>query len=110
MSSLADLLSSKAKAELSRRLFGVRAERLHLRELARHSGLAVGTVRQELDRLARLGLVQSEADANRTSTSICSRWSSSSGSRRSATKSFQRCWPHPDCSSSETIRLCQNCN
>jgi DNA-binding transcriptional ArsR family regulator len=66
MNPLADLLSSKVKAELFRLLFGVRAERLHLRELARQSGLAVGTVRQELDRLARLGVVQSEADGNRT--------------------------------------------
>ena len=71
MNPLADLLSSKVKAELFRLLFGVPAERLHLRELARQSGLAVGTVRQELDRLARLGVVQSEADGNCTSTSIC---------------------------------------
>jgi DNA-binding transcriptional ArsR family regulator len=66
MNPLADVLSSKVKAELFRLLFGVPAERLHLRELARQSGLAVGTVRQELDRLARLGVVQSEADGNRT--------------------------------------------
>jgi len=66
MNPLADVLSSKVKAELFRLLFGARAERLHLRELARQSGLAVGTVRQELDRLARLGVVQSEADGNRT--------------------------------------------
>jgi len=66
MNPLADLLSSKVKAELFRLLFGARAERLHLRELARQSGLAIGTVRQELDRLARLGVVQSEADGNRT--------------------------------------------
>ena len=58
-------LSSKVKAELFRLLFGVHDEPLHLRELARQSGLAVGTVRQELDRLTRLGVVQSEADGNR---------------------------------------------
>jgi len=71
MNPLADLLSSKVKAELFRLLFGARAERLHLRELARQSGLAIGTVRQQLDRLARLGVVQSAADGNGTSTSIC---------------------------------------
>jgi predicted transcriptional regulator len=68
---LADLLSSKVKAELFRLPFGVPAERLHPRELARKPGFAVGTMRQELDRLARLGVVQSEADGNGTSTSIC---------------------------------------
>ena len=47
MNAPTDLLSSKVKAELFRLLFGVRNERLHLRELARQSGLAVGTVRQE---------------------------------------------------------------
>ena len=71
MTPLADLLSSKVKAELFRLLFGVRAERLHLRELARQSGFAVGRMRQDLDRLARLGVVQSEANGNGTSTSIC---------------------------------------
>src|ERR1035437_8304423 len=48
----ADLLSSKVKAEVFRLPFGVRDEWLHLRELARQSGLAVGTVRQELNRRA----------------------------------------------------------
>ena len=71
MNPLADLLSSKVKAELFRLLFGVRVERLHLRELPRQSGLPVGTVRQELVRLDRLDVVQSEADGNGTSTSIC---------------------------------------
>jgi hypothetical protein len=35
---LADLLASKVKVEVFRLLFGVRDERLHLRELARQSG------------------------------------------------------------------------
>ena len=61
MSTLADLLSSKVKAAVFRLLFGMHTERLHLRELARQSGLAVGTVRQELNRLTRLGVVESEA-------------------------------------------------
>lgn len=66
MNALADLLSSKVKAEVFRLLFGVRDDRLHLRELARQSGLAVGTVRQELSRLKRLGVVEAEVDGNRT--------------------------------------------
>ena len=40
MTALADLLSLKAKAEMFRLLFGVRDERLHLRELARQSGFS----------------------------------------------------------------------
>ena len=66
VNALADLLGSKVKAEVFRLLFGVGDERLHLRELARQSGLAVGTVRQELKRLTRLGVVEAEADGNRT--------------------------------------------
>lgn len=57
--SLAELLSSKVKAELFRLLFGLDGKPLHVRELERRSGLAVATVRQELDRLTKLGLVES---------------------------------------------------
>ena len=64
--SLAELLSSKVKAELFRLLFGLKGERLHLRELERRSGLAVATVQQELRRLTRLGLVEAQPDGNRT--------------------------------------------
>ena len=60
MNGLADLLSSKVKAEVLRLLFGVRDERLHLRELARRAGLAVGTMRQELNRLIRLFIIGDE--------------------------------------------------
>ncbi len=49
-----------------RLLFGIRNDRLHLRALARQSGLGVSTVRQELKRLVRLRLVLSEAQGNRT--------------------------------------------
>jgi uncharacterized protein len=63
--SLADLLSSKVKAEVFRLLFGINSEPLHLRELARRSGLAVGTVQQELARLTRLGLLEKRVDGNR---------------------------------------------
>ena len=64
--SLAELLSSKVKAELFRLLFGLKAERLHLRELERRSGLAVATVQQEISRLRRLGLIEARPDGNRT--------------------------------------------
>ena len=40
MTALADLLSSKVKAEAFRLMVGVRDERLHLRELARRPAFA----------------------------------------------------------------------
>lgn len=64
-SSLAELLSSKVKAEVFRLLFGLGGQPLHLRELERQSGLAISTVRQELDRLTKLGLVEPRVDGNR---------------------------------------------
>ena len=66
MNILADLLSSKVKAEVFRLLFGLHQQPLHLRELQRRSGLAVATVQQELHRLRRLGLIESRPDGNRT--------------------------------------------
>ena len=65
MSTLADILSSRVKAEMFRLLFGLGGAPLHLREIGRQSGLAVGTVRQELERLTSLGLVEKTADGNR---------------------------------------------
>jgi predicted nucleotidyltransferase len=66
MNTLADLLSSKVKAEVFRLLFGLHGEPLHLREMERRSGLAVATVQQELGRLTRIGLVEARPDGNRT--------------------------------------------
>jgi DNA-binding transcriptional ArsR family regulator len=63
--SLAQLLSSNVKAEIFRLLFGLDGRPLHVRELERRSGLAVGTVRQELHRLAKLGLIEARTDGNR---------------------------------------------
>jgi uncharacterized protein len=65
MSVLAEILSSRVKAEIFRLLFGLSAKELHLRELERQSGMAVGTVRQELQRLVRLELVAARRDSNR---------------------------------------------
>ncbi len=66
MNTLTELLSSRIKAEMFRLLFGLSARELHVRELERQSKLSVSTVRQELRRLAKLGLVESRKDGNRT--------------------------------------------
>jgi DNA-binding transcriptional ArsR family regulator len=62
---LAEILSSRVKGEIFRLLFGLSGKELHLRELERQSGMAVGTVRQELQRLVRLELVAARRDGNR---------------------------------------------
>ena len=66
MSALSDILSSRVKAEVFRLLFGDPGCALHLREIARQSGLAVGTVRQELKRQVQLGLLEECLRGNRT--------------------------------------------
>ncbi len=66
MNKLADLLSSRVKAEIFRLLFGGPRQELHVREIARQSDLSEATVRQELKRLARLELVAARRDGNRT--------------------------------------------
>ena len=63
---LAALFSSRVMAEVFRLLFGLLPARIHIREIQRQSGLAVGTVRQELRRLADLGIVHATIDGNRT--------------------------------------------
>jgi predicted nucleotidyltransferase len=65
MTSLAGILSSKVKAEIFRLLFGLAGQELHLREIARQSGLNVATVHHELQHLAKLGLVETRKDGNR---------------------------------------------
>lgn len=65
MNVLAELLSSRVKAEVFRLLFGLQHRELHVREMERQSGLADATVRQELKRLVRLGLVTARRDGNR---------------------------------------------
>jgi DNA-binding transcriptional ArsR family regulator len=65
MTKLVDIVSSRVKAELLRLLFGLGRQELHLRELVRQSGLALGTVQQELRRLSRVGLVVTRKDGNR---------------------------------------------
>jgi predicted nucleotidyltransferase len=62
---LSDILSSRVRAEIFRLLFGLSDKELHLREIERQSGFALSTVRQDLAKLTRLGLVKSRRDGNR---------------------------------------------
>ncbi|GMV81898.1 MAG: hypothetical protein AMXMBFR7_30820 [Planctomycetota bacterium] len=65
MNALAELLSSRVKAELCRLLFGAQAEELHMRELTRRSGCTFSAVQRELEKLLALGLVIRRQDGNR---------------------------------------------
>ncbi len=65
MDLLTQLLSSRARAGLFRILFGFSQSELHVRELARQSGLNEATVRQELRKLKGLDLVNERRDGNR---------------------------------------------
>lgn len=65
MNLLAELLSSRVRAEVFRLLFDGREEELHMRELERRSGWAIGTIQTELSKLSRLGLVLRRRDGNR---------------------------------------------
>ncbi|MCZ6635225.1 MAG: winged helix-turn-helix domain-containing protein [bacterium] len=62
---LEQILSSKTRAAIFRLLFGPARNELHCREIQRRSGLAIGTVRQELQKLERLDLVKAYRDSNR---------------------------------------------
>lgn len=66
MNQLAELLSSRGRAEIFRLLFGPARGELHVRELERRTGLSDATVRQELKKLSRLGVVEARRDGNRT--------------------------------------------
>ena len=65
MNLLAEILSSKIRAEIFRMLFGVNGGELHMREIERRSGLAIGTIQQELKKLLRLDLIKKRKDGNR---------------------------------------------
>ena len=65
MNILAEILSSKIRAEIFRLLFGTIAEELHMREIERRSGYAIGTIQTELKKLLRLNLVKKRKDGNR---------------------------------------------
>ena len=65
MNTLSILLSSRARAEIFRLLFSGTEEELHIREIQRRSGLNDSTIRQELRKLADLGLLSGRKDSNR---------------------------------------------
>lgn len=65
MNTLAQLICSRVRAEIFRILFGPGAGELHLREIQRQSGFAVGTVRQDIEKLVKIGVVIRRQDSNR---------------------------------------------
>jgi len=65
MSLLAEILSSKVREGLFQNLFDGRVVELHMRELERRTGCAIGTIQTELKKLSRLDLVCSRRDGNR---------------------------------------------
>ncbi|MDO8723037.1 MAG: nucleotidyltransferase domain-containing protein [Syntrophales bacterium] len=66
MGILAEILSSKIRAEIFRILFGVAPDtELHMREIERRTGFAIGTVQKELHKLQRLDIISRVKDGNR---------------------------------------------
>jgi predicted nucleotidyltransferase len=53
------------RAEIFRLLFGTVTEDMHMREIERRSGYAIGTIQTELKKLLRLELVEKRRDGNR---------------------------------------------
>ncbi len=66
MSLLAEILSSRVRAEFFRLFFGLDSQELHLREIERRSGFSIGAVRQEALKLVRNGLLLKRVAGNRT--------------------------------------------
>ena len=66
MSILAEILSSKVRAEIFRNLFGIAPDTaLYMREIERRTGFAIGTVQTELKKLQRLDIISRVKDGNR---------------------------------------------
>ncbi len=65
MSVLPKILSSRIRAEIFRLLFGVTQNDLHMRDIERQSGFAIGTIQSELKKLVDLDLVIKRRDGNR---------------------------------------------
>ena len=65
MTVLAQILSSRVRAEMFRLLFGLSDQPLHMRELERRSGFAIGTIQTEMKKLVGLDLVERRKDGNR---------------------------------------------
>lgn len=66
MSILAELFSSKSRADLFRIFFGLNSGEFHLREIERQSNVTIGAVRQEAENLFKLELLEKRLDGNRT--------------------------------------------
>jgi len=65
MNILAQLICSRVRAEIFRVLFGLQGGEVHLREIHRQAGFAIGTVRQDIEKLVKLGLVNRRRNGNR---------------------------------------------
>lgn len=65
MNILAEILSSRIRAEIFHLLFGTVTQELHMREIERRSGYVIGTIQAELKKLLRLELVEKRRDGNR---------------------------------------------
>jgi len=65
MNILSEILSSKIRAEIFYLLFGIADNELHMREVERRSGHAIGTIQTEFKKLLRLDLVKKRRDGNR---------------------------------------------
>lgn len=65
MDLLAKLFCSRVRAEIIRLLFGLSPNPLHLREIHRKAGLAVGTIQRDIAQLVKMDLVVRRLDGNR---------------------------------------------
>lgn len=65
MNFLSEILSSKIRAEVFRLFFGLNDDALHMREIERRTGFAIGTIQAELKKLVRLELLIKRKDGNR---------------------------------------------
>lgn len=65
MLSLLSILFPQVRAEVLRLLFADATREVHLRDLTRQSGLGLGTMQGELEKLSKADLVTSRRDGNR---------------------------------------------
>ena len=65
MNVLAQLFCSRIRAGILRVLFGLHRDEMHLREIQRQTGFALGTVRQDIEKMVKMGLVVRRKDGNR---------------------------------------------
>ena len=65
MNTLAQILSSRVRAGVFHHLFGLEETEAHVREIARRSECSEASLRQEMRKLKRLGLVDARRSGNR---------------------------------------------